>query len=149
MCSPRAWSQILLPVFLSLCLIQLLINFSENGFSQFLRHSGKQRPKNADKDECAEKKKCNSCIEKRGCFWCSEENTCKTFCFRSQCHLSSLFWLNCRVDMFGILMLLLVAVLIIALICYCCIFACYIQEIETYVARRPETHYWNPRVYNG
>ncbi|XP_077019357.1 PTTG1IP family member 2 isoform X2 [Tamandua tetradactyla] len=98
--------------------------------------------------ECAEKKKCNSCIEDRGCFWCSGENTCKTFCFRSRCQLSSLFWLNCRVDMFGVLMLLLIAVLVIAFICYCLIFSCYMHEI----AGRPEgtyIHHWNRSVYDG
>lgn len=48
MCWLRAWSQILLPVFLSLLLIQLLISFSEKGFSHISRHRGKHRPKTSD-----------------------------------------------------------------------------------------------------
>lgn len=50
MCWLRAWGHILLPVFLSLLLIQLLLNFSENGFSPISRHRGKRRPKSADQD---------------------------------------------------------------------------------------------------
>lgn len=51
MCWLRAWGQILLPVFLSLFLIQLLISFSENHFSHISRQRGKQRSKSLDDGE--------------------------------------------------------------------------------------------------
>ncbi|KAM8936547.1 LOW QUALITY PROTEIN: PTTG1IP family member 2 [Lycaon pictus] len=51
MCWLRAWSQILLPIFLSLFLIQLLINFSEDQFSQISRQRGKQRSQSLDDGE--------------------------------------------------------------------------------------------------
>ncbi|XP_071071614.1 PTTG1IP family member 2 [Dasypus novemcinctus] len=148
MCSLRAWSQILLPVFLSLSLIQLLINVSENGFSQTIRHRSNKSLNKTDKDACDVKKKCQLCVEDKRCFWCSEGNNCKNFCFPSfGCQLSSVYWLNCRVDMFGFLTLLLIAVLTIILICYCCIFCFYVQEMETYMVERPgriRTQYWSP-----
>lgn len=50
MCWLWAWGQILLPVFLSLFLIQLFISFWENRFSHISRHRGKQQPKSADDD---------------------------------------------------------------------------------------------------
>ncbi|XP_054582337.1 PTTG1IP family member 2 isoform X2 [Eptesicus fuscus] len=129
MCWLRAWGQILLPVFLSLLLIQLLINFSEKGFSQISRHRGKQRPKSAENEGCALKKNCKLCIQDRKCFWCSGENICKKFCFTYMgCQISSIFWLSCKVDMFGFLMLLLIAILIIIFIWYCCIFHYYLQD---------------------
>ena len=48
MCSLRVCGQILLPIFLSIFLIQLLISFSENSYSQVSRHRGKLRLKSAD-----------------------------------------------------------------------------------------------------
>nr|KAF6319739.1 hypothetical protein mMyoMyo1_008478 [Myotis myotis] len=128
MCWLRAWGQILLPVFLSLLLIQLLISFSEKGFSQISRHKGKQRPKSADNEGCASNKNCHLCIRDRKCFWCSGENVCKKFCFSNRgCQLSSSFWLSCKVDLFGFLMLLLIAILIISFIWYCCLLHYYLQ----------------------
>ncbi|XP_035554447.1 PTTG1IP family member 2 [Canis lupus baileyi] len=63
------------------------------------------------------------------CFWCSEERACKKMCFPYfGCQFSSVFWLNCKVDMFGFLMLLLVIILIAVLIWYCCIYHYYLQE---------------------
>ncbi|NP_001374797.1 uncharacterized LOC118827801 precursor [Canis lupus familiaris] len=119
MCWLRAWSQILLPIFLSLFLIQLLINFSEDQFSQISRQRGKQRSQSLD-DACAAKKNCQLCTEDNKCFWCSEERACKKMCFPYfGCQFSSVFWLNCKVDMFGFLMLLLVIILIAVLIWYC------------------------------
>ncbi|XP_054420167.1 PTTG1IP family member 2 [Pteronotus mesoamericanus] len=128
MCSLRVWGQILLPIFLSLFLIQLLIGFSENGFFQISRHRGKQRPKSADDNGCSLKKKCQLCTEDIKCFWCSEEQACKKFCLSSLgCQLSSVFWSNCKVDMFGFLLLLIIAILIIAFIWHCCVFHWYLQ----------------------
>ncbi|KAF6086319.1 hypothetical protein HJG60_008498 [Phyllostomus discolor] len=129
MCSLRVCGQILLPIFVSIFLIQLLISFSENGYSQVSRHRGKLRPKAVDDDGCSLKKNCQLCTEDRTCFWCSEEQTCKKFCLlRLGCSISLVFWLNCTVDLFGFLMLLLIAILLIAFIWHCCIFQCYLQR---------------------
>ncbi|XP_033276302.1 PTTG1IP family member 2 [Orcinus orca] len=127
MCRPQSWSQILLPVFFSLFLVQLFISFSENSFSQVSRHKNKHRPKSMD-DACTVWKNCQLCTENNKCFWCSEERACKKICFPYfGCHFSSIFWLNCHVDMFGFLMLLLIAVLIIVFICHCFIYQYYLQ----------------------
>ncbi|XP_044776096.1 PTTG1IP family member 2 [Neomonachus schauinslandi] len=132
MCWLRAWRQILLPVFLSLFLIQLLISFSENHFSHIARQRGKQRSKSLD-DACAVKKNCQLCTEDKKCFWCSEEGACKKMCLPYfGCQFSSVYWSNCRVDMFGFLMLLLIIILIAVLIWYCS---------QVCVAGRPRTVY--------
>ncbi|XP_036285850.1 PTTG1IP family member 2 [Pipistrellus kuhlii] len=134
MCWLRAWSQILLPVFLSLLLIQLLISFSEKGFSHISRHRGKHRQKSSDYEGCGLKKTCKLCIQDRNCVWCSGENICKPFCISHMgCHISSVLWLNCKVDMFGFLMLLLIVIIIIIFICYCCIFHYYLQEYVHFI----------------
>ncbi|XP_060012159.1 LOW QUALITY PROTEIN: PTTG1IP family member 2 [Lagenorhynchus albirostris] len=132
MCRLQSWSQILLPVFFSLFLVQLFISFSENSFSQVSRHKNKHRPKSMDDEP-------EKVIQ---CFWCSEERACKKICFPYfGCHFSSIFWLNCRVDMFGFLMLLLIAVLIIVFICQCFIYQYYLQITQVYIAGRPHTIY--------
>nr|XP_036875718.1 uncharacterized protein PTTG1IP2 [Manis javanica] len=129
MCWLCARGQILLPVFLSLFLIQLFISFSENHFSHISGHRGKQRPKSADDDACALKKNCQLCTENTKCFWCSEEMVCKKVCFLNFGHqISYIYWLNCRVDMFGFLMLLLIAILTTAFIWSCCFYHYYLQE---------------------
>nr|XP_011729038.1 uncharacterized protein LOC105475473 isoform X3 [Macaca nemestrina] len=61
MCWLRAWGQILLPVFLSLFLIQLLISFSENGF--FYSPRNNQKPRDKTEEECAVKKSCQLCTK--------------------------------------------------------------------------------------
>uniref|UniRef100_A0ABI7WIU7 PTTG1 interacting protein n=1 Tax=Felis catus TaxID=9685 RepID=A0ABI7WIU7_FELCA len=130
MCWPRAWGQILLPVFLSLFLIQLLISFSENHFSQISRQRGKQRPKSLD-DACAVKKNCQLCTEDKKCFWCSEERACKKMCFPYfGCRFISVYWLNYRIDIFGFLMLLFVIILITGLIWYYCTYHYYLQDLN-------------------
>ncbi|KFO21184.1 hypothetical protein H920_17419 [Fukomys damarensis] len=45
MCWLRAWGQLFLPVFLSLFLFQLLINFSDDGFPHIFSQRNKQRIK--------------------------------------------------------------------------------------------------------
>ncbi|XP_044102944.1 PTTG1IP family member 2 [Neovison vison] len=121
MCWLRAWGQIFLPVFLSLFFIQLLISFSEDHFSHISRQRGKQRSKSLD-DACTIKKNCQLCTEDKKCFWCSEESTCKKMCFPNfGCQFSSVYWANCRVDMFGFLMILLIIILITAFVWYFCI----------------------------
>ncbi|XP_045041221.1 PTTG1IP family member 2 [Desmodus rotundus] len=140
MCSLRVCGQILLPIFLSIFLIQLLISFSENGYSQVSRHRGKLRLKSADAEGCSLKKNCQLCTEDRKCFWCSEEQACKKFCLSySGCQLSSVFWLSCKVDMFGFLMLLLIAILLIAFIWHCCALHWYLQGTGVCIARRQRT----------
>ncbi|KAF5927833.1 hypothetical protein HPG69_000739, partial [Diceros bicornis minor] len=68
------------------------------------------------------------------CFWCNEDKACKKFCFPYfRCRLTSAYWLNCRVDLFGFLMLLLIAILIIALIWSCCIYHYYLQEYVHFI----------------
>ncbi|XP_073096102.1 PTTG1IP family member 2 [Manis javanica] len=177
MCWLCARGQILLPVFLSLFLIQLFISFSENHFSHISGHRGKQRPKSADDDgelcraqslgacpaqpppcfclpgffflvsfqiepACALKKNCQLCTENTKCFWCSEEMVCKKVCFLNFGHqISYIYWLNCRVDMFGFLMLLLIAILTTAFIWSCCFYHYYLQETQVCIPGRPHTIY--------
>ncbi|XP_052495012.1 PTTG1IP family member 2 [Budorcas taxicolor] len=141
MCWLRSWSQILLPVFISLFLIQLFISFSENSFSQISRYKDKQRPKTMN-DECTAADNCQSCINRKKCFWCSKEKACKKICFpNSECPVSCSFWLNCQVDMFGFLMLLLLVIMVIAFICQFCIYQYYLQRTRVYIGGRPHTVY--------
>ncbi|XP_047610346.1 PTTG1IP family member 2 [Phacochoerus africanus] len=141
MCWPRSWSQILLSVFFSLLLIQLFISFSENSFSQISRHKNTRRLKSVD-DGCTVQKNCQMCTEDNSCFWCSQENTCKRICFPYfGCQLSSAFWLNCRIDLFGFLMLLLLIILIIAFICQYCLYLHYMHRAQVYIAGRPHSIY--------
>ncbi|XP_032161049.1 uncharacterized protein LOC116569139 isoform X1 [Mustela erminea] len=136
MCWLRAWGQIFLPVFLSLFFIQLLISFSEDHFSHVSRQRGKQRSKSLD-DACTIKKNCQLCTEDKKCFWCSEESTCKKMCFPNfGCQFSSVYWANCRVDMFGFLMILLIIILITAFVWYFCI-----CQTRVCVPGRPATFY--------
>ncbi|XP_039734072.1 PTTG1IP family member 2 [Pteropus medius] len=68
------------------------------------------------------------------CIWCSEEKTCKKFCLTYfGCRFSSVYWLNCKVDMFGFLMLLLIIIVIIAFIWHCCIFHYYLQRYVHFI----------------
>nr|XP_055128758.1 PTTG1IP family member 2 isoform X1 [Symphalangus syndactylus] len=138
MCWLRVWGQILLPVFLSLFLIQLLVSFSENGFIHSPRNN--QKPRDGNKEECAVKKSCQLCTEDKKCVWCSEEKACKKYCFPYfGCRFSSIYWLNCKVDMFGIVMLLLIAILITGFVWYCCACHFYLQENRAYFYGRRET----------
>ncbi|XP_078199042.1 PTTG1IP family member 2 isoform X2 [Callithrix jacchus] len=81
------------------------------------------------------------------CIWCSEEKACKKYCFPYfGCRFSSVYWLNCKVDMFGIMTLLLIAILITALFWFCCAYHSYLQENRVYFYARRETgpvHNWN------
>ncbi|XP_005678956.1 PREDICTED: uncharacterized protein LOC102175547 [Capra hircus] len=141
MCWLRSWSQILLPVFISLFLIQLFISFSENSFSQISRYKDKQRTKTMN-DECTAADNCQSCINRKKCFWCSKEKACKKICFpNSECPVSCSFWLNCQVDMFGFLMLLLLVIMVIAFICQFCIYQYYLQRTRVYIGGRPHAIY--------
>ncbi|XP_054979147.1 PTTG1IP family member 2 [Sorex araneus] len=73
------------------------------------------------------------------CFWCSEEKSCEKFSFPFfDCGLSSIFWLNCRVDMFGFLMILLIIIILIT-ITWCCCATHYLvqQEAQLFVHRSP------------
>ncbi|XP_045420105.1 PTTG1IP family member 2 [Lemur catta] len=156
MCWLRAWGQILLPVFLSLFLIQLLINFSDNGFPQIYNSRNTQVPKQGTEQACAEKKNCNSCTEDKACIWCSEERACKKYCFPSfGCRFSSAYWLNCTVDMFGMMMLLLIAILATAFLWYCCALYFFLHDLnrrQVYVYGRDATapvHHWNASGYEG
>ncbi|XP_008583558.1 PREDICTED: uncharacterized protein LOC103600968 [Galeopterus variegatus] len=134
MCWLRAWGQILLPVFLSVLLIQLLVSFSENGFSKIYSPRNTQKQKDSIEEACAEKKSCQLCIKDKKCIWCSEERACKKYCFPYfGCRFSSAYWSNCRVDMFGILMLVLIAMLVTALSWYCCAYYFYLQEYVHFV----------------
>uniref|UniRef100_A0A8C5LDA3 PTTG1 interacting protein n=1 Tax=Jaculus jaculus TaxID=51337 RepID=A0A8C5LDA3_JACJA len=118
MCWLRAWGQILLPVFLSLVLIQLFISYSDNGF--FKIHSHRHQ-------------KSEKAISLEQCIWCREDKICKKYCFlNSGCQFSSLFWANCSVDMFGILMLILIAMLLIAFLWYMCAYYFYVQSNPSY-----------------
>ncbi|KAF6301846.1 hypothetical protein mRhiFer1_008760 [Rhinolophus ferrumequinum] len=129
----RTWGQILLPLFLSLVLFQLLMSFSENGISQIARHRSKLRT-NSVEDGCQLKRNCQLCIKDKKCFWCNERLVCKKFCFLNLgCQISSSFWLNCKVDMFGFLMLLLIAVLLIVFIWHCFIFHYYLREYVHFI----------------
>nr|XP_020145411.1 uncharacterized protein LOC109731245 isoform X2 [Microcebus murinus] len=153
MCWLRAWGQILLPVFLSLFLIQLLINFSENGFSEIYNARNRQRPSKGSAEACAEQKNCKSCTEDKACIWCSEERICKKYCFpHLGCSFTSAFWLNCSVDMFGMVMLLLIAILLTAFIWYCCALYFFLHERQAYIYGRgvmvPPRH-WHASAYEG
>nr|KAF6418710.1 hypothetical protein HJG63_008745 [Rousettus aegyptiacus] len=133
MCWLRSWSQILLPVFLSIFLIQLFISFSEHSYSQISRHKGKQRANSVDQG-CALKKNCQLCTQDKNCIWCSEEKSCQKFCLTYfECRFSSVYWLNCKVDMFGFLMLLLIIILVIAFIWHCCIFHYHLQRYVGFI----------------
>ncbi|ERE88362.1 hypothetical protein H671_1g3127 [Cricetulus griseus] len=129
MCWPRAWSQILLPVFLSLALIQLFISFSDHKFTK--THRNWNRRSEQIERECAEKQTCPLCTKDRRCIWCREERLCKKYCFPySDCKFNSMFWANCRVDLFGIMMLILVALLAIGFLWYCLAYYLYMEEKE-------------------
>ncbi|XP_027247104.2 uncharacterized protein LOC113832826 [Cricetulus griseus] len=162
MCWPRAWSQILLPVFLSLALIQLFISFSDHKFTK--THRNWNRRSEQIERECAEKQTCPLCTKDRRCIWCREERLCKKYCFPySDCKFNSMFWANCRVDLFGIMMLILVALLAIGFLWYCLAYYLYMEEHAFYLARnvRVPGYNWNaskcfhlfdrlyPRLFQG
>ncbi|XP_060040100.1 PTTG1IP family member 2, partial [Erinaceus europaeus] len=63
------------------------------------------------------------------CFWCSDEKSCNKYCFPySECRVASIFWLNCRVDMFGILMIVLIILIVVGVTTYCCIYHHYMHS---------------------
>ncbi|XP_063099153.1 PTTG1IP family member 2 [Cavia porcellus] len=147
MCRLRGWGQLFLPVFLSLFLIQLLINFSDNGFFHIFSQRNKQRRKSEIEDACAQKRNCQLCTGDKRCIWCSEERICKKYCFPNYgCSISSVYWANCRIDMFGIIMLTLIAILSTALLWLCCAFYFYMNERQAYFYGRHERtiHGWDP-----
>nr|XP_051709320.1 PTTG1IP family member 2 isoform X1 [Oryctolagus cuniculus] len=147
MCWLRAWGQIFLPVFLSLFLIQLLINFSDKGFFHFHSHKNWKEKHHSGEDACAQKKNCQSCAQDKKCVWCNEDRICKAYCFPYfGCRISAVYWTNCKIDMFGILMLVLIAILVSALLWYCCAYHLYLQQRHAYFYGRQETvrvHNWN------
>ncbi|XP_076422390.1 PTTG1IP family member 2 isoform X2 [Peromyscus maniculatus bairdii] len=112
MCWWRVWGQILLPVFLSLALIQMFISFSDHKFTKTHHHWNLKLKTKHVETECAQKQTCPLCTQDKRCIWCREEKLCKKYCFPySDCKFNSIFWANCRVDMFGIVMLILVVLL--------------------------------------
>ncbi|XP_021098273.1 uncharacterized protein LOC101698571 isoform X1 [Heterocephalus glaber] len=148
MCWWRRWGQLFLPIFLSLFLIQLLTNFSGNGFSHVFSQRTKQTRNSEIEEACAQKRNCQLCTEDKKCIWCSEERICKKYCFPYHgCSISSMYWANCRVDMFGVIMLILVAILTTALLWLWCAFCFYMNEHQVYFYGRRErttVHSWNP-----
>ncbi|XP_021098274.1 uncharacterized protein LOC101698571 isoform X2 [Heterocephalus glaber] len=97
MCWWRRWGQLFLPIFLSLFLIQLLTNFSGNGFSHVFSQRTKQTRNSEIEEACAQKRNCQLCTEDKKCIWCSEERICKKYCFPYHgCSISSMYWANCR-----------------------------------------------------
>nr|XP_040147413.1 PTTG1IP family member 2 [Ictidomys tridecemlineatus] len=142
MCWPRTWGQIFLPVLLSLFLVQLLISFSDNGFSQMYRKrkEEKQKRKTSIEEACTQKNSCQLCTEDKKCIWCNEEKVCKKFCFPfAGCPFNSIFWSNCKVDMFGIVMLILTGILLIAFLWYCCAYYHFIHEYRANIYSRGVT----------
>ncbi|XP_012881459.1 PREDICTED: uncharacterized protein LOC105992908 [Dipodomys ordii] len=118
MCWLRVWSQVFLPVFLSLVLIQLLISFSDNRSFQIYSSRSNQDTNMSLEEVCAQKKTCQLCTENRKCIWCREERTCKKYCFPyAGCKFNSIFWGNCKVDMFGIMMLIIIGILLLLFAC--------------------------------
>ncbi|XDA75430.1 hypothetical protein R6Z07F_005595 [Ovis aries] len=104
-------------------------------------YKDKQRPKTMN-DECTAADNCQSCINRKKCFWCSKEKACKKICFpNSECPASCSFWLNCQVDVFGFLMLLLLVIMVIAFICQFCIYQHYLQRTRVYIGGRPHAVY--------
>ncbi|XP_060230217.1 PTTG1IP family member 2 [Meriones unguiculatus] len=146
MCWLRGWSQILLPVFLSLALIQLITSFSDHKFSKTHSHGKwKLEARYVDR-ECAQKQTCPLCTKDKRCIWCREESVCKKYCFPySDCKFNSIFWANCRVDMFGVVMLILVAILAVGFLWYCLAYYFYMQEYTFYYARNQQIpgYNWN------
>uniref|UniRef100_A0A5F9DCY9 Claudin 12 n=1 Tax=Oryctolagus cuniculus TaxID=9986 RepID=A0A5F9DCY9_RABIT len=96
---------------------------------------------------CAQKKNCQSCAQDKKCVWCNEDRICKAYCFPYfGCRISAVYWTNCKIDMFGILMLVLIAILVSALLWYCCAYHLYLQQRHAYFYGRQETvrvHNWN------
>ncbi|XP_037059319.1 uncharacterized protein Pttg1ip2 [Peromyscus leucopus] len=147
MCWWRVWGQILLPVFLSLALIQMFISFSDHKFTKtHHRWNLKLKTKHVE-TECAQKQTCPLCTQDKRCIWCREEKLCKKYCFPySDCKFNSIFWANCRVDMFGIVMLILVVLLAVGFFWYCLAYYLYMQERQIfYYARNGEVRgsSWN------
>ncbi|XP_069443401.1 PTTG1IP family member 2 [Ovis canadensis] len=92
--------------------------------------------------KCTAADNCQSCINRKKCFWCSKEKACKKICFpTSECPASCSFWLNCQVDIFGFLMLLLLVIMVIAFICQFCIYQYYLQRTQVYIGGRPHAVY--------
>ncbi|XP_075812428.1 PTTG1IP family member 2 isoform X1 [Microtus pennsylvanicus] len=146
----RVWSHILLPLFLSLALIQLFI--SDHKSTKTLQFWNRQLEAKHVEMDCAQKQTCPSCTRDKRCIWCREEKVCKKYCFPySDCKFNSIFWANCRVDLFGITMLILVALLAVGFLWYCLAYHLYIQEQQTfYYARNgPVPGYgdWNATAY--
>nr|XP_034374829.1 uncharacterized protein LOC117720464 [Arvicanthis niloticus] len=136
MCWLRGWSQILLPLFLSLALIQLIINFSDHKTKTHYHWKRKIEAKYVEQ-ECAQKQTCPLCTQDKRCIWCREERVCKKYCFPySDCKFNSIFWANCNVDLFGLVMLILIVVLIIAFVWYCLVYYFYMQEYMAFYYAR-------------
>ncbi|XP_006503657.1 PTTG1IP family member 2 isoform X1 [Mus musculus] len=96
MCWLRAWSHILLPVFLSVALIQLIFNLSDHKTKTHHHWKRKIEAKYVEK-ECAQKETCPVCTRDKRCIWCREEKVCKKYCFPySDCKFNSIFWANCN-----------------------------------------------------
>ncbi|XP_021090853.2 PTTG1IP family member 2 [Mesocricetus auratus] len=153
MCWLRAWSQILLPVFLSLALIQLFISFSDHKLTKTHNHWNRQLQAKYVETECAQKQTCPLCTKDKRCIWCREERVCKKYCFPySDCKFNSIFWANCRVDLFGIVMLILVVLLAVGFLWYCLAYYFYMQERQAfYQARNGQApgFDWSATAYNS
>uniref|UniRef100_A0A8C6HC73 Claudin 12 n=1 Tax=Mus spicilegus TaxID=10103 RepID=A0A8C6HC73_MUSSI len=79
--------------------------------------------------ECAQKETCPVCTRDKRCIWCREEKVCKKYCFPySDCKFNSIFWANCNVDLFGIVMLILIVILALAFLWYCLAYYFYMQQ---------------------
>ncbi|XP_058534141.1 PTTG1IP family member 2 [Ochotona princeps] len=147
MCWLRAWGQIFLPIFLSLFLIQLLSNVSDKGFPHFHSHRNWKEKQYSVEDACSQQKNCQSCTQDKKCVWCNEDRICKKYCFpHLHCRISAAYWTNCKIDVFGILMLALIAVLVVMLLWYCCAYHLYMQQRQAYLYGRNEpihVHNWD------
>ncbi|XP_036037761.1 uncharacterized protein LOC118580052 [Onychomys torridus] len=137
MCWRRVWGQILLPMLLSLALIQMFISFSDHKFTKPHHHWKPKLEAKYVERECAQKQTCPLCTQDKRCIWCREEKVCKKYCFPySDCKFNSIFWANCRVDMFGIVMLILVVLLAVGFFWYCIAYHLHMQERQIiYYAR--------------
>ncbi|XP_069852535.1 PTTG1IP family member 2 [Dipodomys merriami] len=88
---------------------------------------------------CAQKKTCQLCTENRKCIWCREERTCKKYCFPyAGCKFNSIFWGNCKVDMFGIMMLIIIGMLLLLFAWYCCVYSIYMNLIPIFMEEMEE-----------
>ncbi|EDL14636.1 mCG64622, isoform CRA_a, partial [Mus musculus] len=95
-------------------------------------------------EECAQKETCPVCTRDKRCIWCREEKVCKKYCFPySDCKFNSIFWANCNVDLFGIVMLILIVILALAFLWYCLAYYFYMQQHMALYARHGQVPVYN------